>query len=185
MRPIICMALALVIATSARAGPLQSGLLPGQRPGPYTALVSVGPQRGQLHCFICETADRPAVIVFARSFSNALGKLVRGIDRVAAENKTTELRAWLTFLNNDQAAFDAKVVDWGRDQAVRGVPLSIFEDITGPPAYRLHKDADVTVLLAVKQKVVRNFSYHAGELDDARVAEVLDAVKALVKGGTK
>src|SRR5262245_60984910 len=48
------------------ADPLAPGLAAGQRPGPYSSLVSVGSQRGQMHCFICETKDSPAVIVFAR-----------------------------------------------------------------------------------------------------------------------
>ena len=51
--------------------PCVSGLQPGQRPGPYAAIVAVGPNRGQLHCFVCETADRPAAIIFARKFSGA------------------------------------------------------------------------------------------------------------------
>src|SRR5262249_62234222 len=61
--------------------PCASGPKTGQRPGPYSALVSVGAERGQLHCFICETADRPAVIVFARKLSDPLGNLLRGLDK--------------------------------------------------------------------------------------------------------
>ena len=71
----------LVALTALAADPVVSGLAPGQRPGPYSSVVSVGPQRGTSHCFICETADRPMVIVFARQPNDALGKLVRGIDR--------------------------------------------------------------------------------------------------------
>ena len=66
-----------------------------------------------------------------------------------------------------------------RRQAVRNVPLAVFEDPDGPPSYRLHRDAEATVLLSVKQKVVRNFALRAGELTDARVAEILGAVRAL------
>ncbi len=52
--------------------PCKSGLQPAQRPGPYSSLVAVGPQRGQQHCYVCEAADRPVVIVFARSLSEPL-----------------------------------------------------------------------------------------------------------------
>jgi hypothetical protein len=158
------------------AEPCVSGLKPGQRPGPYAALVAVGPQRGQAHCFICETADRPAVIVFARDLGEPLGKLVRGLDKALADHKGAELRAWVTFLGDDQTALDPKVVAWGKKQAVRTVPLGVFEDAGGPPSYRLSRDADVTVLLSVKQKVVRNFAFRPGELTDARIADVLKAV---------
>ena len=60
--------------------PCKSGLQPTQRPGPYSSLIAVGPQRGQQHCYICEAEDRPVVIVFARSLSEPLGKLVQGIE---------------------------------------------------------------------------------------------------------
>jgi hypothetical protein len=177
------MSTALLVALAALAAdPVVSGLAPGQRPGPYSSVVSVGPQRGTSHCFICETADRPMVIVFARQPTDALGKLVRGIDRELASHKSAELRAWVTFLSNDQLALDPQVVKWGQDQAVKAVPLSVFEDVGGPPSYRLHRDAEVTVMLAVKQKVVQNFAFRAGELTDGRIADVLKAIPTLING---
>ena len=58
---------------------------------------------------------------------------------------------------------------------------SVFEDVGGPPSYKLARDADVTVLLYVKQKVVANFAFREGELTGARIDEVLKAVPELVK----
>jgi hypothetical protein len=156
-------------------------LKPGQRPGPDSSLVSVGPQRGQSHCFICETADRPAVIVFARRLSEPLGKLVRGLDKALVDHKGAELRAWVTFLSEDQTAFDPQVVAWSKKQALRNVPLAVFEDVVGPPSYLLHRDAEVTVLLYVKQKVVRTFAFRAGELNKDRIAGILQAVPEITK----
>jgi hypothetical protein len=179
---------ACVVAMIAMAGiaglaaePVVSGLKPGQRPGPYSSLVSVGTERGQPHCFICATADRPAVIVFARTLSDPLGKLARGIDKALADHKDAELRAWVTFLSEDQTALDPKVVEWSKKHALRGVPLSVFEDVVGPPTYRLSRDADVTVLLSVKQKVVRNFAFRTGELNDERIAEILKTIPQITK----
>jgi hypothetical protein len=122
------------------------------------------------------------VIVFARRPSDALGKLLRGLDKELASHKSAELRAWVTFLSDDQPALDPQVVKWSQDQAIRSVPLAIFEDVGGPPSYRLHRDAEVTVLLAVKQKVVQNFALRAGELTDDRIAAILKAVPALGAG---
>jgi hypothetical protein len=166
-------------AGAALAGPCVSGLAPGQKPGPYSSLVSVGKERGTSHCFICETEGRPAVIVFARTPDDALGKLTRGLDKALAEHKASELRAWVTFLNADQTTFDPKVVEWSKKQAIRGVPLGVFEDADGPPSYKLSREAEVTVLVYVKQKVVNNFAFRAGELTDERIAEVLKAVAAV------
>jgi hypothetical protein len=161
--------------------PCRSGLQPSQRPGPYAALVSVGPQRGQQHCFICEAAARPIVIVFARSLSDPLGKLVAQIDRSLEHNKTAELRAWVTFLAEDQTALDPKVVQWGQKHGLRNVPLAVFEDVVGPPAYILAREADITVLVSVKQRVVANFAFRTGELNDVAIENIL---KALSKATT-
>lgn len=172
----------LLIAVTAGAGePTASGLRIGQRPGPYSSLVAVGPERGQSHCFICATADRPAVIVFARTLSDPLGKLARGLDKELADHKEAELRAWVTFLSDDQTALDPKVVEWSKKHSLRRVPLSVFEDVVGPPTYLLSRDADVTVLLSVKQKVVRNFAFRADELNDERVGEILKAIPRIAK----
>src|SRR5256714_10317023 len=106
--------LTLVLADVPGQEPLRSGVRPGTRPGPYAALVCTGPQRGQQHCFICETEDRPAVIVFARSLSDPLGKLAHRIDRALVEHKAADLRAWVTFLAEDHTGMDPKVVAWAK-----------------------------------------------------------------------
>jgi hypothetical protein len=175
----------LVTLSGSGAEPCVSGPKTGQRPGPYAALVSVGAARGQPHCFICETADRPAVIVFARKLSDPLGKLARGLDKALVDHKDAELRAWVTFLSDDQTALDPKVVEWSKKHALRNVPLAVFEDVVGPPSYLLHRDADVTVLLSVKQKVVRNFAFRDGELTKERIAEILKAVPEITKTDKK
>jgi hypothetical protein len=177
--PSLCV-LCVSVLRSPGDQPCRSGLQPGARPGPYAAVVSTGPERGRSHCYICETADRPAVIIFARSLNEPLGKLAGEIDRALARHKAAGLRGWVTFLHADQPSFDPKVVDWGQRHALRNLPLAIFEDAGGPPSYRLAADADVTVLLSVRQRVVANFAFRAGELNDATVAEILRALPRIL-----
>src|SRR5256885_16353356 len=98
--PSLVVAAGLVAWPGRAADPCVSGLDVGQRPGPYSSVVSVGAQRGQSHCFICETADKPAVVVFARTADDDLAKLVRVLDQAVADNKAAELRAWVTFLHD-------------------------------------------------------------------------------------
>ena len=180
-RAVVLVLVSLCAGGSAAAadGPCVSGLKPGQRPGPYSAVVSLGPNRGQLHCFICETADSPAAIVFARRMSDPLGKLVQGFDKAVLAHKAAGLRSWVTFLSADQSALDLQVVKWGKRHGLSNVSLAVFEDPDGPPSYRLAGDAEVTVLLFVKQKVVRNIAFRAGELNDKKIAEVLKALPAI------
>jgi hypothetical protein len=184
-RAVFSSAFALVLLVVAADLPAQeackSGLPPGVRPGPYAAVMVTGPQRGQSFCYICDTADKPAVIIFARTMSDELGKLAHALDKDLATHKSAELRAWITVLHEDQASVDAKIVQWAKQHAVGTVPIGVFEDVVGPPSYRLARDADVTVLLSVKQKVVGNFAFRAGELTDVRIADVLKALPDLVK----
>ena len=170
-----------VLAISAWADPCKSGPKVNQRPGPYSFVVSTGTNRGQSHCFICETEDKPAVIIFARNLSDPLGKLVKQIDRAVVQHKNKELRAWVTFLAEDQPSFDPRVVQWGQRHAIGQVALGVFEDPVGPPTYLIHREADVTVLLSVKQRVVANFAFRSGELTEPAIAEIVKALPQIVK----
>ena len=162
------------------ADPCKSGPQLNQRPGPYSALVCVGKERGTQHCYICESAARPVVIVFARTLSDPLGKLVKQLDNAVKDNKTAELRSWVTLLADDQTKMDPQIVKWAQQHAVSNVPCAVFEDTVGPPTYLLAKDAEVTVLLSVKQKVVANFAFRAGELNDAAIADIVKSIPKIV-----
>jgi hypothetical protein len=176
---------AVAVAAEPAKDPCVSGPAAGQKPGPYSSVVSVGPQRGESCCFICDTADRPAVVVFARTLNDPLGKLAAGLDQAVADHKAAELRAWVTFLADDQASMDPKVVEWGKKHAIRNLPLTVFEDKDGPPSYKLSRDADVTVVLFVKKKVVADFAFREGELTEDRVGEVLKAMTGMVAAEKK
>ena len=73
-------------------------------------------------------------------------------------------------------------MQWAQKHAVSNVPCAVFEDTVGPPTYLLNKEADVTVLLSVKQKIVANFAFRAGELNDAAIAEIIKSVPKIVTG---
>lgn len=162
------------------ADPCRSGLNPGQRPGPYAFVVSTGPNRGKAHCFICEAENRPMVIVFARSLDDATGKLLRQLDQALVEHRQAELRAWATFLSDDEPKLHPKLTEWAKKLGLTNLSVGIFEDADGPPTYRLNREADVTVLLAVRQKVVANFAFRAGELTEEHIREILAAVPKLL-----
>ncbi len=171
---------ALVCTSHAVADPCKSGPQPNQRPGPYSAHVSVGKERGTQHCYICEAADKPIIVVFARTTSDPLGKLVKQFDTAVKNNKMPDLRAWVTFLADDQTKLDPQIVKWAQQHALASVPCAVFEDTVGPPTYLIHKEADVTVLLSVKQKVVANFAFRAGELNDAAIADIVKTIPRII-----
>jgi hypothetical protein len=169
-----------LLLTTGAEEPLVSGPKVGQRPMPYAFVLATGPNRGTSFCYICDTADKPAAIVFARSLSDPLGKLAAKLDQAAADAVVPGFRGWLTLLaNGPQPDAEDRLAAWGRKHAVRQMPLGVFEDEVGPPAYRLSKQADVTVVLFVNQKTVATFAFRAGELTDARIGEVMKALQKL------
>ena len=113
--------------------------------------------------------------------SAPLGKLVNNLNKALIEHKAAELRTWVTFLTDDQVSLDPKVVQWSKKYATGTVPLGVFEDPVGPPTYLLAREADVTVLLAVQQKVVANFAFRAGELNDAAIFEIMKTLPKIMK----
>ena len=93
------------------------------------------------------------------------------------KKKDAGFKAWMTQQANT-ADLDT-LAKWSQSQGLKSVAVGTFEDADGPPAYKLAKDADVTVMLFVKKKVVANFAFRAGELTDEKVKEVEKALPKL------
>ena len=170
-------ALLLFPAFADAADPCVSGVPVGQRPGPYSFLVATGPQRGQQTCYICEQDDKPTAVIFARSLSGPLAKLVVKLDAEVPKRKDAGFKVWLTQLAA-QADLDA-LAKWSKTSALKNAPVGAFEDVDGPPAYKLAADADVTVLLFVKKKVVANFAFRVDELTDELIGGVVKELPKL------
>lgn len=171
------------LAAVLSADPCTSGVPVGKRPGPYSFLVASGPQRGQLTCYICEQEDKPTAVVFARSLSKPLGQLLQRLDQETAARSATGFKAWMTLLT-DSADLD-QLVKWSQSQGLKAVPIGAFEDADGPPAYTLSNDADITVLLFVKRKVLANFAFRPGELTEAKLTEVSQALPRLFENTSR
>lgn|SRR5262245_61875650 len=173
-------AIALVVCCSVQAAdPCVSGTPVGQRPGPYSFLVATGPQRGQQTCYICEAADKPVALVFARRVSDPLGKLLVKCDAAVAEQPKDAMKSWLTVLGEKTIGLD-DLAKWSKEVGLKNVPVGVFDDPEGPPSYQLSKEAEVTVLLFVNKKVIANFAFRNGELDDAAVARVAESLPKLI-----
>jgi hypothetical protein len=169
----------LLACCCARAkDPVVSGPQIGERPGPYSFLIASGPERGQQTCYVCETADKPGIIVFARSVSDPLGRLLAACDDAVARRPKDAMRAWMTVLGEKTIGLD-ELGKWAKQKGLKSVPVGVFDDAAGPPSYKLARDADVTVLLFVNRKVVVNAAFRPGELDDGAVKRLADEMARL------
>jgi hypothetical protein len=165
---------AVLLATTLLSGDaLVSGPQPGSKFGPYTFLLATGPNRGTLHCYVCETGADPAVIVFARTPTETLGQFLQQLDRDLAKQPDAKLHAWVTFVGLSQQAKDAEISNWSKKLGLRNVPLGICEDEAGPPSYHLNRDADLTILLVKQNKVVQNLSFRQNAFTGAEVKKAI------------
>ena len=161
----------LILLSLLASDPCISGVPVGKRPGPYSFLVATGPERGKQTCFICEQESKPTAVVFARTLSAPLGKLLATLDAEVPKQKDTGFKVWMTHLTA-KADLNA-LAKWSQQQGLKSVPVGAFEDVDGPPSYKLNADADVTILLFVKEKVVANFAFRSGELTDETIRDAL------------
>lgn len=167
--------LALTVAEAKE--PCVSGPQLGQRPGPYSFLVASGAERGQQTCYVCETGDKPGIIVFARSLSEPLAAALAKCDAAISAQPKDTVRGWLTVLGEKTVTLD-DLSQWTKQAGLKTMPTGVFDDPVGPPSYKLSDDADVTVLLFKNKKVVANFAFRKGEL-------TADALKTLTSEVSK
>ena len=170
----------VLCASPAFADPCVSGLQQGQRPGPYSFLVATGPERGQQTCYVCATADKPAIAIFARKLSDPLSKLIVKCDDFVLGQPKDSTKAWTTILGEKTASLD-DLTKWAKQAGIKSTPVGVFDDPIGPPSYKLHNDAEVTVLLWVNRKVVASFAFRAGELDEDAIKKIVTAIPKLVE----
>jgi hypothetical protein len=161
--------------------PCRSGPEVGERPKPFSVIGVTGPHRGQTHCYVCDSENRPMVIVFARSIHPATTALIKKLDEAMTTHKSAELRSWAVFLAESRGTMEPKIESLAQQNSIGTLPLTMVEDRDGPPAYRIHRDAELTVLFAVKQKVIVRHAFRANELTDAKVSEVMASLSKIIE----
>jgi hypothetical protein len=170
--------LALVLqgqAGSAEKTALVSGPQAGQNlPGPFHPLVvhsEVPRLVGTRNDFTEMYGGNPVVLVFAREMTGPLTSLVKKLDAEVARRKSARLRAVVVILSDDPA-LEKNLAAQGKKQALEHISLAIMNP-DGPGRYKLSKEADVTVVLYKRMKVVANHAFEKGELEERGVEKIL------------
>jgi hypothetical protein len=120
------------------------------------------------------------VNVFARSLSDDLASLVKEVDSFVGKNKSQQASAFVVLLTSDPDASEAKLKEFAKKHNIKNVPLTLFDGESGPPSYKIAKDAEVTVLLWKEREVKANHAFAKGELEKSDVEKVMaDTAKIL------
>jgi hypothetical protein len=107
-------------------------------------------------------------MVFARDVSDGLTSLVKGLNKKTDNRK---LNSFVVVLSDDEACKD-KLEKFIKDNNIDKTILSI-DNVTGPKAYKVAKDADVTVVFYNNRKVEYNAAFAKGQLNAQAVENVL------------
>ncbi len=118
--------------------------------------------------------------IFAREITDDLASLVKQVDEQVGKNGSKQMAAFVVLLAEDADAAAPKLEELAKKQGIKHVPLTIFDGTSGPPSYKIAKDADVTVLLWRKQSVKANHAFKKGELNEQGAKAIIaDAPKIL------
>src|SRR3954463_10125626 len=102
-------------------------------------------------------------MIFAREVSDPLTSLVKKIDAETAKNSKAKMGSFVVFLSDDEKLAD-KLKSIADKEGIKKTVFSI-DNVAGPQGYKVSQDADVTVVLYNKRKVMSNHAFKKGELN--------------------
>jgi hypothetical protein len=147
--------------------------------------VVTGPYRGRQHCFVCDLESEPGVLVFLRNRDAATGRLLQKLKAAAARYQAQKLFVWVVFLGEAGTAAELQeenaVFAWSRRIGVEAVTTCVLGDPNGPPGYALPRQAQATVLMFRRRKVLFHHEYGAGEWTTAAAEAALKELPLLLK----
>jgi hypothetical protein len=161
---------------------LKSGPQPDEMvPGPFHPYNLNGAQAAHPHCLVCEYGLRPVVMIFTRDISKVTG-LLQKLDEAVTRHQDTGLKVFAVVLSPDFAKEEnKKEVIQSLEKAaadLKNVVLAV-DGPDGPEKYQISKDAETTVILYRKLKVVANFAFAKDKLTEKEVADILAATDKL------
>ena len=149
------------------------------RPKPFFPLNLNGPTPDKKECLVCRNGNNPVAMIFARDANPELVSLITKLDAVTVKNADKKMGSFAIFCN-DADGLDGKLKKVAADQNLKAFVLAI-DNPTGPEPYKIAKEADVTVVLYTKCKVIANYTFKKGELNASNVEKIVSDVSKIVK----
>jgi hypothetical protein len=181
MRKYCGMAIALVLGISlsmARAEEIKSG--PGEKiGGAFQVKAITGDKQGTQLCYVCQygAEARPAVVlIFTQKADENIATVVKSVDEVQKSN--AKLGTVVVGVGGVEAA------DLEKLQATHKLttPLTVAVDKDCPAAYKLNKDAAVTILVYKKGGAIANtFAFKTTKEASAKAKEIAAAATEVLK----
>jgi hypothetical protein len=179
MKKAFALAVSLTLLGAAFAEPPKSGPQAGQKvPGPFRPLHATGPDVGEKVCLYCKNGPNPVAMIFAREVTPEVVSLVKQIDAATNSHQDVKMGSFVVFLN-DSEGLTTELKQIAEKEKITQTILSV-DSPTGPPIYKVAKDAEVTVVLYTHHTVRANHTFRKGEIDEKSIAAIVaDIAKIL------
>jgi hypothetical protein len=118
------------------------------------------------------------VCIFARQTTEPLTSLVKAVD--AQIEQHSALKSFVVVLTDDADKTADTLTKMAKDCRLKHVPLTLVESPSGPPAYHIAQDADVTVMMWKGTEVKVNHAYAKGKLTEAEVKTIVSEIPQLL-----
>lgn len=173
-------ALAAIVCFVVRAADSDAGLKKGDPVAAFNVKDITGPSAGKSLCYRCQYGARPVVSVFTRDVNDNVAKLVSEVDKIVGENKDKKMAGFVVVLAEDADKVAPKLEAIAKKYKIKNVPLTIFDGESGPPEYKIGKNAETTVMTWNKSAVKTNVALGKGELTEAKIKSLAaDAEKVV------
>jgi hypothetical protein len=148
-------------------------------PGPFHPVNVTGPNAGEKFCLYCKNGDNPVAMIFARHLSTPLVKLIKKIDTATVKHEDDKMGSFVVFLS-DATDLERKLKQVADKEEIKHTILAV-DNPAGPQAYKIAKDADVTVVLYTNHKVKANYSFAKGALNDKDINTIVASVSKILQ----
>lgn len=108
-----------------------------------------------------------------------LTSLVKKIDESTQKHSDCRMGSFVVLLTDDQDKAEGKLKELAEKEKLKKIVLTI-DNPAGPKGYEISKDADVTVVLYAKRKVVKTFAFEKGKMTDKDISAVVAGVKEIL-----
>jgi hypothetical protein len=176
----VCVAVVGValMLTATRAEDVKSG--PDKKiAGAFDVKAITGAQAGETFCYVCKfgAEARPAVVlIFSQKADDNVAKVVKAVDSVQKNNE--KLGTVLVGIGGVEASDLEKLQ--ANHKLTTALTIAVQKD--GPPAYKLNKDAAVTVLVYAKGGAIhKNFAFSDTKSAAAKATEIAAAAQDVLK----
>lgn len=179
MRVLFTLGLAVALSVSfANGADIKSG--PDKKiAGAFNVKAFTGEKAGKSLCYVCKFGGeaRPAVVlIFTQKADDNLVSLVKAVDGVQKNNE--KLGTVVVGVGGVEGADLEKLQ---KDHKLT-TALTVAEDKDGPAAYKLNKEAAVTVLVYTKGgNITNNFAFKTTKEAAEKAKEIAAAAEKAVK----